>query len=103
MSGCRTFIHTVGPCVFGNLSKKDEEELADCYKSCLNLAKEMNLKSIAFCCISTGEFRFPKERACEIATQTVKDWLAKSNYYINVVFDVFEDEDRDLYLKKLNF
>lgn len=94
-------IHTVGPCIYGKLKEKDKQDLANCYKSSLNLAKEMNLKSIAFCCISTGEFRFPNDIACDIATDTVKKWLKENNYDIKVVFNVFKDIDRSLYGRKL--
>lgn len=94
-------IHTVGPCIYRNLTEKDKQELASCYISSLNLAKEMNLKSIAFCCISTGEFMFPNNLACEIAVDTVKNWLKENKYDIKVVFNVFKDIDRSLYERKL--
>lgn len=94
-------IHTVGPCIYGNLTEKDKQELASCYISSLNLAKEMNLHSIAFCCISTGEFMFPNDIACDIAVDTVKNWLKENKYDIKVVFNVFKDIDRSLYERKL--
>lgn len=94
-------IHTVGPCIYNKLTKKDEQDLANCYKSSLNLAKEMELNSIAFCCISTGEFMFPNDIACEIAIDTVKTWLKENKYDIKVVFNVFKDIDRSLYERKL--
>lgn len=94
-------IHTVGPCIYGSLTKKDKQELASCYISSLELAKEMNLKSIAFCCISTGEFMFPNDIACDIAVDTVKNWLKENKYDIKVVFNVFKDVDRSLYERKL--
>lgn len=94
-------IHTVGPCVHGQLTEKDKNELASCYVSSLNLAKEMNLKSIAFCCISTGAFCFPNDIACKIAINTVKNWLKDSGYDIKVVFNVFKDLDKKLYDKQL--
>ena len=94
-------IHTVGPCIYSKLTAKDKQDLANCYKSSLNLAKEMNLKSIAFCCISTGEFMFPNDIACDIAVDTVKNWLKTNNYDIKVVFNVFKDIDRSYYERKL--
>ena len=94
-------IHTVGPCIYNELTEKDKQDLANCYISSLNLAKEMNLKSIAFCCISTGEFMFPNDIACELAVDTVKDWLKENKYDIKVVFNVFKDIDRSLYERKL--
>lgn len=94
-------IHTVGPCIYGNFTEKDKQDLASCYVSSLNLAKEMNLHSMSFCCISTGEFCFPNDIACDIAVNTVKEWLANNNYDIKVVFNVLKDIDRGLYEKKL--
>ena len=94
-------IHTVGPIISANKKPTQAEEnlLADCYKNCLELAKENNLKSIAFCCISTGEFHFPNERAAEIAIQTVKNFLRDNNF--TVVFNVFKDIDLEIYKKIL--
>jgi len=94
-------IHTVGPCIYGKLTEKDKQDLANCYISSLELAKEMNLKSIAFCCISTGEFMFPNDIACDIVVDTVKNWLKENKYDIKVVFNVFKDIDRSLYERKL--
>ncbi len=94
-------IHTVGPCICGELTQKDKNELASCYISSINLAKKMNIHSIAFCCLSTGEFHFPNDIACDIAVDTVKNWLQKNNYDIKVVFNVFKDIDRSLYERKL--
>ena len=69
----RHVIHTVGPIIdTGVPTKEQEEQLAQCYRSCLDLAEQAGLKSIAFCCISTGVFHFPNERAAEIAVETVK-------------------------------
>ncbi len=70
---CRYVLHTVGPIIYGEVTQKDCNLLSDCYRSCLELAAEYQLKSIAFCCISTGEFHFPNEEAAKIAIQTVKD------------------------------
>ena len=94
-------IHTVGPCIYNELTEQDKQDLTNCYISSLNLAKEMNLKSIAFCCISTGEFMFPNDIACDIAVDTVKNWLKTNNYDIKVVFNVFKDIDRSYYERKL--
>ncbi len=94
-------IHTVGPCIWGQLTEKDKNDLANCYISSLNLAKKMELKSIAFCCISTGEFRFPNDQACIIAVESVKKWLKENNYSIKVIFNVFKDLDRSFYERKL--
>ena len=94
-------IHTVGPCIYGKLTEKDKQELVSCYISSLNLAKEMNLHSIAFCCISTGEFMFPNDIACDIAVDTVKEWLSNNNYDMKVMFNVFKDIDRSYYERKL--
>lgn len=75
---CKNVIHTVGPIVHGDLTKQNCDELASCYQECLKLAKEKGLKSIAFCCISTGEFHFPNEKAAEIAIKTVRQFLKEN-------------------------
>ena len=91
-------IHTVGPIIeTGIPTKEQEEELAQCYRSCLDLAEENHLESIAFCCISTGVFHFPNERAAEIAIETVRVYPRKS--VKTVVFNVFLDKDYDIYRK----
>ena len=90
-------LHTVGPIITGPLTKKDCELLASCYRSCLELAAESGCKSIAFCCISTGEFHFPKDRAAEIAIKTVRDYLAENNSIDRVIFNVFGEEDHSIY------
>ena len=94
---CEYVIHTVGPIVQGPLMKKHEELLASCYKSCLDIAEENGVKSIAFCCISTGVFMFPNQRAAEIAVETVKNWLDETGSDMKVVFNVFKDIDLDIY------
>jgi len=94
---CEYVIHTVGPIVQGPLTKKHEELLSSCYKSCLDIASENGVKSIAFCCISTGVFMFPNQRAAEIAVETVKDWLSATGSEMKVVFNVFKDMDLDIY------
>lgn len=94
---CRYVLHTVGPIVSGALTKKHCAELADCYRSCLELASERGLKSVAFCCISTGEFHFPQKKAAEIAVRTVMDFLRGDAQIEKVVFNVFKQEDYDIY------
>lgn len=94
-------IHTVGPIIYDQVEKRDVELLRKCYVSCLQVARERRIKSIAFCCISTGEFRFPRELAAEIAVDTVRRFTEKYND-IKVVFNVFKDEDRKIYEKLLD-
>ena len=90
----RFVIHTVGPIIANPPPSRAEENLlASCYRSCLELAAEKNLRSIAFCCISTGEFHFPNRRAAEIAVETVRNFPAE----ITVVFNVFKDLDAQIY------
>ena len=98
---CDYVIHTVGPIVYGMLTEEDERLLASCYESCLALADDNAVKSIAFCCISTGEFHFPNQRAAEIAVQTVKQYKEDKNSDIEVVFNVFKDIDYEIYRKLL--
>ena len=95
----RYILHTVGPIIRGKLTAPDCEMLASCYRSCLKLANSYRLKSIAFCCISTGEFHFPRRQAAEIAVKTVQDFLFQSVSVQKVVFNVFTDEDRKIYEK----
>lgn len=94
---CRYVLHTVGPIVSGQLTENHCRQLADCYRSCLELAAENKLKSIAFCCISTGEFHFPQKRAAEIAVKTVMDFLNTDDSIEKVIFNVFKQEDYDIY------
>ena len=94
-------LHTVGPIINHEVNKEDEELLSSCYKSCLELALENNLDSIAFCCISTGEFHFPNELAAKIAIDTVKEFINKNNTNIKVIFNVFKEEDYDIYYRLL--
>lgn len=93
----RYVIHTVGPIVRGRLTEKDRELLASCYRSCLALAEENHLKSIAFCCISTGEFHFPNEKAAEIAVQTVNTYRQERHSTMEVIFNVFKEKDYRIY------
>lgn len=94
---CKYVLHTVGPIVQGPLTQKHENLLASCYKSCLDIAEKSGVKSIAFCCISTGVFMFPSGRAAEIAVNTVKNWLDESGSDMKIVFNVFKDADFDIY------
>lgn len=95
----RFVLHTVGPIVGGALTDEHRAQLASCYRACLELASANGLASIAFCCISTGEFRFPNRAAAEIAVSTVRDYLKAHD--INVVFNVFKEEDFSIYEKLL--
>lgn len=93
---CHYVLHTVGPIIRGRVTKKDEALLASCYESCLRLAETYHLKTIAFCCISTGVFHFPNDRAAKIAVNTVKEYLKNSSIE-KVIFNVFKDEDKMIY------
>ena len=91
-------IHIVGPIVADTLTEQLERDLANCYKNTLDLCRENGLRSVAFCCISTGVFRFPGKRAAEIAVETVADWLnAHPGAVARVIFNVFKDEDKAYY------
>ena len=90
-------LHTVGPVIGGAVRKQDCEALASCYRSCLELAVKNNCQSIAFCCISTGEFHFPNEKAAEIAIQTVTSFLNTRKENIRVIFNVFKNIDLHIY------
>lgn len=98
---CKYVLHTVGPIIHGSLRKKDEELLASCYRSCLALAEENKAASIAFCCISTGEFHFPNDRAAEIAVGTVKEYKRQTGSRMKVIFNVFKETDLHIYRKLL--
>lgn len=98
---CSYILHTVGPIIQGSLTREDCELLAGCYQSCLELAAERELESIAFCCISTGEFHFPNEKAAEIAVRTVKKFMEKKTSIKKVIFNVFKDTDKNLYERLL--
>lgn len=95
-------LHTVGPIIHGEVWELDMLLLARSYLSCLNLAEQHELKSIAFCCISTGEFRFPNQLAAEIAVNTVKGFMKKKRCIQKVIFNVFKDEDREIYERLLD-
>ena len=94
---CRFVLHTVGPIICGSVTNADRELLASCYRSCLDLAAETGLHSVAFCCISTGEFHFPGELAAESAVHTVQAWRQQHPNQIEVIFNVFKDSDYEIY------
>ncbi|WP_294589085.1 protein-ADP-ribose hydrolase [Ruminococcus sp.] len=96
---CDYVIHTVGPIVQGRLTEKHCELLKSCYQSCLELAMLNGIKSIAFCCISTGVFGFPQDKAAEIAVQTVREFLLTHD--IEVIFNVFTEKDYKIYSRLL--
>lgn len=98
---CRYVLHTVGPIIQDMLREKDRELLASCYRSCLELADSQGIKSIAFCCISTGEFCFPNDIAANIAVSTVKNHIRKNHSEIKVIFNVFKKVDYEIYRKIL--
>ena len=98
---CRYVLHTVGPIIDGRVTRADKELLASCYRSCLALAAENNLESVAFCCISTGEFHFPNDLAAQIAVETVKQFMNRKTSVKKVIFNVFKDLDKAIYEKLL--
>lgn len=98
---CKYVIHTVGPIVRGKLTEKDCDLLKSCYISSLEIAEKNHLNSIAFCCISTGEFHFPNDKASEIAINTVKEYKEKTHSKIKVIFNVFKDKDYEIYREYL--
>ena len=96
-------VHIVGPIVQSRLTSALEKDLADCYKNTLDICEKNGLKSVAFCCISTGVFCFPNKRAAEIAVETVENRLSEHTGKIDhVVFNVFKDEDKAYYEKLLH-
>lgn len=98
---CHYVLHTVGPIIDGAVTKADCELLSSCYRSCLELASANDLHSVAFCCISTGEFHFPNALAAEIAIQTVQTWQQQNPDKIEVIFNVFKDSDYAIYKRLL--
>ena len=92
---CEYVIHTVGPIVNGELTGEHCRLLESSYRSCLEIAVQNSVQSIAFCCISTGVFGFPQREAAEIAVRTVREFCAE--HPIDVIFNVFKDEDREIY------
>lgn len=99
---CKYVIHTVGPIVYGRLNDKLCQDLQNCYENVLQCCLAHHIKSVAFCCISTGEFHFPNEKAAEIAWETVTAFLEKHGEYMErVIFNVFKDSDRNIYERRL--
>lgn len=98
---CKYVLHTVGPIVTGPLTMRHKIQLASCYKSCLEIAAQNNVQSIAFCCISTGVFMFPAEEAARIAVATVREWKEKSRSSMKIIFNVFSEKDEAIYRKVL--
>lgn len=98
---CGFILHTVGPIISREVTPEDRLALRDCYTSCLELAGEAGIKSVAFCCISTGVFRFPNQLAAEIAVKAVQKYKTKSNRNMEVIFDVFQNSDYKIYHKLL--
>jgi O-acetyl-ADP-ribose deacetylase (regulator of RNase III) len=99
----RHVIHTVGPIVYPALTAQHEEELRSCYQNSLACAAENNIQSIAFCCISTGEYRFPNHRAAVIAVQAVADFLKNNQSSIQwVIFNIFKNDDFKIYMDLLS-
>ena len=94
---CQYILHTVGPIVHGVVTDKDKKDLKNCYRSCLELAEKAGLKSIAFCCISTGEFHFPNDLAAQIAIETVMEYKSKTASEMKVIFNVFKSLDKQIY------
>ena len=95
-------VHIVGPIVQGRVTAGQQRELAACYERTLDLCRGQDLRSVAFCCISTGVFRFPQDQAARIAVETVSGWLSRHEGEMDrVIFDVFSDEDRILYERVL--
>ena len=100
---CRYVIHTVGPVVGMRLTEELKQDLRNCYVSCLEAAADQGLRSIAFCCISTGEFHFPNDKGAEIAVDTVTKFIKQRKAaFDRIVFNVFKDGDRELYEKLLS-
>ncbi|MBQ8924994.1 MAG: macro domain-containing protein, partial [Clostridia bacterium] len=96
-------VHVVGHIVQYGLTPELERDLADCYRNTLDLCRDEGLRSVAFCCISTGVFRFPNRRAAEIAVATVSEWLgANEGAMDRIIFNVFKDEDKELYYELLD-
>ena len=98
---CDYVLHTVGPIVDGRVTPEDERLLASCYRSCLELAGQNGVESIAFCCISTGVFHFPNQRAAEIAVETVQKFKTETGSEMEVIFNVFKDLDLEIYRRLL--
>ncbi len=98
---CKYVLHTVGPIVHGRVTARDRALLASCYRSCLDVADAHALRSVAFCCISTGEFHFPNELAAQVAVDAVRAHAAVQNRRIRVIFNVFKEQDEAIYRRLL--
>ena len=98
---CKYIIQTVGPIIENEVTEQNEKELKNCYINSLKLAVDNGIKTLAFPCISTGVFRFPKDRACKIAIESVKDFLKENDKIEKVVFNVYSDEDLEIYKNEL--
>ena len=98
---CQYVIHTVGPYIDGTPKQNDKKLLACCYEECLKIADKNKLRSIAFCCISTGEFHFPNDKAAKIAVNSVKKYKQKTGSKIKVIFNVFKKLDLYIYQELL--
>lgn len=99
---CDYVIHTVGPIVYGELTGALRENLRKCYESVLHCCMENGIRSVAFCCISTGEFHFPNGEAAQIAVKTVTDFLRTNDAMMDrIIFNVFKDDDREIYERLL--
>lgn len=98
---CKYVLHTVGPIIYDRVTEADRALLASCYRSCLDLARRNGIRSIAFCCISTGEFRFPSDQAAEIAVRTVKEYRKRTESNMEVIFNVFKNADYEIYRELL--
>ena len=97
----RYVLHTVGPIIYTSVGPREKILLANCYKNCLETASQNQLESVAFCCISTGVFRFPQDLAAQIAVETVEKWLSENpaSSVKKVVFNVFGNKDLEVYKK----
>lgn len=99
---CKYVLHTVGPIVRWKLNDEIKKDLENCYNSCLELAAQNGIRSIAFCCISTGEFHFPSDEAAKIAVKTVQTFMEKNCEKLDrVIFNVFKDMDLEMYCSLL--
>ncbi len=94
---CQYVLHTVGPIIEDTVTEEHKRLLASCYHACLTLADQKQIKSVAFCCISTGEFHFPNRLGAEIAIQTVRSFMTRTHSGMEVIFNVFKDVDDEIY------
>ncbi len=98
---CEYVLHTVGPAIQEEVTPNDEAALESCYRACMEAADAYRMESIAFCCISTGVFRFPNELAAQIAVQAVRDYKAETGSSVKVIFNVFKERDKCIYERLL--